>query len=329
MQMPAIQAFPPIAPARIAQLAEVRDFDLRLAAIGFRLATSNAALCHDLEPGTGVHLHSSDQYVGAIRDDAIRFFGLHTPVAVMGIIPGGPAFGLGLNADDPMIRIAGVEVSSLASDGEPTTLINAVHDRMALLPPSAPISFATVREGREVEISLTPEPACRSRFEVTFENGFHARADGRMVQISAAFLQRYSDDELAVVVAHELAHNVMRHRIRLDGAGVDRGLLSGFGRNVRYFRQVEVEADLIGIHLLANAGYDPRSAVSFWRKHEGTGGAGMFTSRTHPSWKKRAARLEAEADRIAASTARPLVPELLAARNMPLDGDWQSLLEAR
>src|SRR3546814_17247433 len=51
------------------------------------------------------------------------------------------------------------------------------------------------------------------------------------------------DAELAAAIAHELAHNILRHRARLDAAGVDRGLAKQFGRNARMFKQTEIEAD--------------------------------------------------------------------------------------
>src|SRR3546814_10543788 len=64
---------------------------------------------------------------------------------------------------------------------------------------------------------------------------------------------------VAAPIAHELAHNILRHRERLEAKGVNYGLLSGIGRNVGYFRQTELEADILSVSLLANANYDPRS----------------------------------------------------------------------
>ena len=102
---------------------------------------------------------------------------------------------------------------------------------------------------------------------------------------------------LATVLGHEIAHALARH-------GAERmslGLVATFGevllaevlnwknqttRNIfltaygigatvglilPYSRKQEFEADTIGLHLMAKAGYDPREAVSFWsRMHEAT-----------------------------------------------------------
>src|SRR3546814_7590243 len=62
---------------------------------------------------------------------------------------------------------------------------------------------------------------------------------------------------VAAPIAHELAHNILRQRERLEAKGVNYGLLSGIGRNVGYFRQTELEADILSVSLPANAHYDP------------------------------------------------------------------------
>src|SRR3546814_4514002 len=91
-------------------------------------------------------------------------------------------------------------------------------------------------------------------------------ADGERVQIGSRFLADYPQ-WVAAPIAHELAHNILRHRERLEEKGVSYGLLSGIGRNVGYFRQTELEADILSVSLLANANYDPHIALSFWRAY--------------------------------------------------------------
>jgi predicted Zn-dependent protease len=124
-----------------------------------------------------------------------------------------------------------------------------------------------------------------------------------------------SDDELAIVMGHEAAHAIARHggeRMSramaveiaagiLNETGqvnpelVD-GVLAGYGAlgETAFSRNEEAEADQIGIMIAADAGYDPRAAVTFWKKMSALGGAKPpeFLA-THPSDEKRAARLEA------------------------------------
>src|SRR3546814_2491582 len=77
---------------------------------------------------------------------------------------------------------------------------------------------------------------------------------------------------LAAAVAHELAHNILRHRERLDAADVARGLFKGFGRSARLFRQTEIEADRLSAWPMRGAGYDPPAAVRFWGRFGTRGG---------------------------------------------------------
>jgi metalloendopeptidase OMA1, mitochondrial len=73
-----------------------------------------------------------------------------------------------------------------------------------------------------------------------------------------------TDDELAAVVSHEVAHALAHHaseriaRARRNGGGVLRTLA--------YNRAQESEADHIGLFLVTFAGYDPEYAVLFWER---------------------------------------------------------------
>ena len=84
------------------------------------------------------------------------------------------------------------------------------------------------------------------------------------------------------------------------------------------FRLTEDQADLLGMHLMRNAGYDPQLAVRFWREHGGDVDGGLFRSRTHPSSKARAQAIADEIARIPAGAPIPYVPPILAERDRPL-----------
>jgi Zn-dependent protease with chaperone function len=96
-----------------------------------------------------------------------------------------------------------------------------------------------------------------------------------------------TDDELAAIVGHEIAHALLEHgRARmseavLKNAGINLAAayfgLSSVGTaalaqaaqlavTLPYSRGHETDADLVGIELAARAGFDPRAAVSVWKK---------------------------------------------------------------
>ena len=149
-----------------------------------------------------------------------------------------------------------------------------------------------------------------------------AMAGGKMAVYSGLVIQlKTTDDELAQVLGHEIAHALANHSaekmsvamastIGVAAVGVaaeNKGLaLTGAALAAALAvqrpnsRAAESEADQIGIELAAKAGYDPRAAITLWQKMAKVGGGGPpeFLS-THPSPENREKKLAA------------LVPEMM------------------
>lgn len=129
---------------------------------------------------------------------------------------------------------------------------------------------------------------------------------------------KITDDELAAVMGHEIAHALREHaRERMSRAAPVQigaqilGALYGQGAGdlgnlfgQAFFvlpnsRENEQESDRIGVELAARAGYDPRAAISLWQKMGSLGGGQppQFLS-THPSHESRIRDLEDYAQRV-------------------------------
>ena len=131
---------------------------------------------------------------------------------------------------------------------------------------------------------------------------------------------KLSDDEIAAVMGHEIAHALREHaRERVSksmatGLGISvAGALLGVGQagqdlmgtvakvsfELPNSREHETEADRIGVELAARAGYDPRAAVSLWNKmaSQSAGAPPQWLS-THPSHANRQRDLAAYAARV-------------------------------
>jgi len=300
----------------------LRTADTRLATIAERLATANVELCDQRQPALGMVLHSLRQYRESDWPTVKRVFGFRAPVAVEAVIEGGAAQGAGVIANDAVVAIG--DQALPMSVAEATKAASTDRDRaLALIDASSanqPLIITFDRNGETARRTLTPRAACRSRFEIVIGNGYDAQADGTNVQLGEKFFEGMSDEEIAVVVAHELAHNILHHRARLDAAGISRGLAGEFGRNARLIRETEDQADELSVYLLANAGYDPLAPGRFWRKWGNRIGVeGIFRSRTHSSAGSRAKAMDAAAASIVPGTARPIIPALLATRDKPLE----------
>lgn len=305
---------------------EVRHADMELATIGWRLVSGNAALCDRREPGLGIQLHTLDQFEGSARAGAERHFKFATPVAIEGVVPGSPADRAGLRADDSLVRAGSVDIASIQGKPGSTDRLVAAQLALAALPADKPVQVDVLRGGKPLRFTVTSIPTCKSRFELRLASDFRASADGTMVQISSSFLETYPEQQVAAAVAHELSHNILHHRDRLEARGVSFGMLSGFGSSVKYFRQTEIQADLLSVYLLANAGYDPNASIAFWKAFGPSKAGGIFRTRSHPHWRDRVSTLTVEIGKIASQPERPVIPAFLAQRDQPLDGDWQSLL---
>lgn len=288
--------------------------EARVAAIGFRLTTANAAWCPMRQPQFGWIWGDPRLYTPDRRTEALAAYGAkdHNHAYIAALAPASPAASAGMTVGTPVIGMASAPVPEGLGD-HPFGRITAIETSVAALPIDAPLGLH-IGAGRAV--SVTPVAGCTSDFRVEANERPAAVADGRMVLVNQGLADFATDDaELAAAIAHELAHNILRHRARLDAAGVDRGLGKQFGRNARLFKQTEVEADRLSVWLLAGAGYDPAAAARFWARFGQRKGRPLLQASTHPNWRDRVASLQAEAATIAAARAagQPLHPPLIDA----------------
>ncbi|MGE4241310.1 M48 family metallopeptidase [Ramlibacter sp.] len=131
---------------------------------------------------------------------------------------------------------------------------------------------------------------------------------------------KLTDDESAMVMGHEMAHALREHaRARIaksqaTGAGLSiaaqlfgLGQLGDLAANVgtqlltlKFSRDDEIEADLVGLELAARGGYNPDASVTLWKKMAeaggGSGGPGFLS--THPTGPDRIQRLEQNVPRV-------------------------------
>jgi len=124
---------------------------------------------------------------------------------------------------------------------------------------------------------------------------------------------KLTDDEVAMVMGHEIAHALREHARERMGknaaTGIGAGLLSqvlGLGQvgqtvtnygaqllTLQFSRTDESEADLVGMELAARAGYDPRAGITLWQKMGAASkGAPPQWLSTHPSGSSRIADIE-------------------------------------
>lgn len=321
LALAALAASPVRADPLAQSLVAMRMLDQRVADIGHRLATANLDLCGDRRWLPGFAVHDLSQYGGDYRAAAIRAFGLGSGPAVLAVAEAGPAARSGLRQDDVVVRLDGAPVPVPGprqgnSDDHMEPLYDAIDEAFA-----DGAAIVDVRRGGEpVAIRIEAERGCASRFQVVPSRRANAYADGVYVRVTTPMVGHAADDqELAWLLAHEFAHNVLRHRDRLDAADVARGFLGNFGRSARLIRETEMEADRLSVYLLERAGFDPEAAIRFSSTF-GSRGLNFLGSPTHPNWRRRMEMFRTEIAAIRSARARGEVPATPFVLPLPAPG---------
>lgn len=177
-------------------------------------------------------------------------------------------------------------------------------------------------------IAVLPPPWNANQWEVQIVDDDTANAfalpGGRIGVNQGMFKVATNQDQLAVVLGHELSHVVSRHgaervsdnyaaqaavaagTVYAGTRGTNAGYAAaalGLGAEVGillpFSRTQESEADTLGQRYMAQAGFDPRAAVTLWQKMDAKGGAKppAFLS-THPAPGNRAQSLGAQAQQL-------------------------------
>jgi len=133
---------------------------------------------------------------------------------------------------------------------------------------------------------------------------------------------KLTDDEVAMIMGHEMAHALREHarermaKSKATGLGLSvASQLLGLGQlgdvaanmgtqllTLKYSRDDETEADLVGLEIAARGGFKPEASVQLWKKMLSATGSGKgqpgFLS-THPSGNNRIHELEANLPKVA------------------------------
>lgn len=181
------------------------------------------------------------------------------------------------------------------------------------------------RVGQRLVSSIPPEfqhPEFSYYFKIVNARDINAFAlPGGPMYVNRGMIEAARNEgEMAGVMAHELSHVALRHGTAQASKAQKYGLLAGIlgiggqilggpagaaaqiaGQGVgvyflKFSREYETEADILGAQIMARAGYDPRDLANMFQtlERQGGGGGGGFLS-DHPSPANRYARINQEA----------------------------------
>lgn len=216
---------------------------------------------------------------------------------------------------------------TLMSDDQLNTMGREAFDQYQQdLPPAGQAQQRYAQCIAEAIVAVLPERERDQNWQIRVFESEQANAfalPGGYMGINTGLLQIAPDqDQVAAVIGHEIGHVLARHaneRVStqtstqlalsvlssaagLQGPGGDQlmgalGLGAQYGILLPFSRRHESEADVIGLRLMADAGFDPRASLELWDNMSAQGGARPPEwMSTHPSHGQRIQGLQAEMD---------------------------------
>lgn len=300
----------------------------RLHGIAWRILYANAPLCGETRNAYGLRVWNRPDLPKIYQNGASDKHGLDDNLQVEGAPEGSPASKAGLKPGD---------------------VIRAVNGDPAPTGPGAPAKFRALmrqldgdaatlditRGDAAISVTMTGATLCDYGIVYLDQLEIEAHADGRDIFVSRGLMEfTPSDDELAMVVAHELGHNKLRHTRHkmsnsimgaIGGGIVDAALAAGgiftgggfavAGANINgnaYSLDFEREADYLALYFMARAGYDTKKAANFWRRMAIESSVFIERPSTHPNTAERYLAMMLTHEEITAKkkAGEPLMPNL-------------------
>ncbi len=298
---------------------------IRVSNVAYPILTSSADTC-DKKVGSyfGVLINSPESAGKEYRKTFKGIYGSSDDARIVGIVKNSPAQQADVKIGDSVQSIAGKSFTNTSTKG-----IGKMTKAMHEIVPGTPTVFRLGRNGRTVVAEITPVEACGYPVTLMMDDTINAFADGKAIYITKGMMRfAQSDNELALVIGHELAHNAMLHinakkrnywlgtifDIIAAGYGIDtQNLFGKVGINA-YSQAFESEADYVGLYYVARSGYDMSEAPAFWRRMgaEHPGSIKGSYNATHPSTSERFVQLEQTVKEILAKqeSGEPLAPNM-------------------
>lgn len=234
-------------------------------------------------------------------------------------------------------RLVPAEQIESAAQQQYLQLASKAKDQGALLPDDHPqvVRLRTIAK-RIIPFAFDWNPRARQwRWQVIALNSKELNAfcmPGGKIAFYTGILEqlKLTDDEVAMVMGHEMAHALREHARAQMGKSqatrVGAGLISslfGLGNmgdallnmgsqllTLKFSREDESEADLVGMELAARAGYDPRAGISLWQKMSAANkGAPPQWMSTHPASATRIQDIQANLPKVLPLYDRAPKPE--------------------
>ena len=305
-------------------LMERYEIEEQVRDTSFQVLKGAVSLCDETDYNLGIAYWSVHNYAKEWQAAAKNQYHVSDAVTLKYVYKNSPAAKAGLKVGDQILKVNNNELPIGKQSVEKLSeFIEKAKDK------TTPISIVYARDNQVSSTKVTPVKTCGYNIQYDDSAVVNAYADGKNITIVRGMVEfTRTDDELAMVIGHELAHNVLSH-IDKKTAQMTAGMLGGLlldvligtggdfsnmgaemGANA-YSPEYESEADYMGLYASALAGYDIVKAPYLWRRMGARNTGSITMTSTHPPTAARFVALEKTVAEIQYKLAnnKPLVPE--------------------
>lgn len=311
-------------------LKESTDNQRRVYEIGLRVLSRAAPLCaNQTRNSYTITLWSNSTLRDANqRRAAQKLYNLGDQPQIHWVFEGSPADQAGLKEGDQIVQINKQDIpnGSRAS----LELINRILTNLNHSAGAPALELVVRRDGNLRIMAVKPAVSCDYSLVLTADTEVNAYADGNTIYVNQGIVDlAKTDDELAMVIGHELAHNTLGHISKkmanatmgmmmggiLDALAGTYGTFQDMGQQIggqAFSPDFEREADYLGLYMTALAGYDYKASPMLWRRMARLSQKSISMTSSHPPTAERYVALEQTASEISDKLSKglPLTPNI-------------------
>lgn len=260
-------------------LNEFMGLNERLDLIASRIKSANADICARTEVDIGITIHTLKDYPEELRPAAQYYLNVGTDMSVRTVRAQSAAKRAGLRAGDRITHINGESLidGPLFSNPELAGPVAKAlfHTALDKTPNDTPAIIQYRRGAQSFTSHIPITQQCKLPVILFFSEDINGHYIDGEIWMTSGLLRNVRDDtQVAYIMAHEMAHALEDDQ---NGDGT-----------VNRSPSIELEADRVGLILLARAGYEPEKLATFWAQQLNFFDGGEHGNESHPTLKKRA-----------------------------------------
>lgn len=275
-QVPSAPVISPRVAAAAEALSKMAAMQERLYRVAAPLLINNAELCKGQARNLlGFTARNRYWYPGDYNEGSQVAFGMGERLKVTGVLAGSGAARAGLRRGDELISAGG---KALPTGPNASGSAGAVFG--PLVASSATLLMVIERDDKNRQLTVPVTRACGFAIELGNADNVNSYADGQRVMVTRGMVHfAQSDEELAVILAKGMAHNILGHAAATNSTATigsvitnlanvkpDTSLLIGSAGIRAMSADHDSAADNLSLYLLARGGYNVDAAVPFWRR---------------------------------------------------------------